>query len=113
LKPARDFLLSLSLPVPKEPKGRYEGYLLRRWRTFFQTQRDAFREIHVQDPATGDRIAYFVVEKERAGFLVPLQPFDGGLTSTGNQGAYLLKKREFLEAIGEKETWWKRWRLRP
>jgi len=112
LKPARDFLLSLSLPVPKEPKGRYESYLLRRWRTFFQTQRDAFREIHAQDPATGSRIAYFVVEKERAGFLVPLQPFDGGLTSTGNQGAYLLKKQEFLEAIGEKEAWWKRWRLR-
>jgi hypothetical protein len=110
LKPARDFLLSLSLPVPKEPKGRYEDHLLRRWRTFFQTQKEAFREIRAPDAITGKTIPCFVVEKERAGFLVPLQPFDNGFT--GNQGAYLLKKREFLEAIGEKEAWWKRWRPR-
>jgi hypothetical protein len=111
LKPARDFLLSLSLPVPKEPKGRYELHLLRRWRTFFQTQREGFREIRAPDATTGKTIPCLVVEKERAGFLVPLQPFDNGFT--GNQGAYLLKKREFLEAIGEKESWWKRWKLRP
>ncbi|GGN02046.1 hypothetical protein GCM10007092_15380 [Thermus composti] len=101
LRPAREFLLGLGLPVPQAPKGEYATHLLQRWRTLYLAQPEIFQEVRAPDASTGVPIPCFVVDKEKAGFLVPLQPFDNGFA--GNQQAYLLKKRAFLEAIGVRE----------
>lgn len=106
LAPARRFLRGMGLSVPEGPKGDYRAHLLARWRNLYHTQREIFREIQAPDIATGRPIPCFVVDKEKAGFLVPLQAFDNGFS--GNGQAFLLKKREFLEAIGEGRPWWRR-----
>jgi len=92
--------------APEEPNGDYRAHLLARWRNLYHTQRELFREIQAPDIATGRVIPCFVVDKERAGFLVPLQSFDNGFS--GNGQAFLLKKEAFLQAIGEAKPWWRR-----
>lgn len=109
LEPARSFLRGLGVAVPERPVGDYREYMRRCWRSLYYTQREAFLEIEMPDARNGRLVPCFVVEKERVGFLTPLQAFDNG--TAGNQQKLLLRKAEFLksiEALPAETGWWGR-----
>ncbi|RIH84373.1 hypothetical protein Mlute_01906 [Meiothermus luteus] len=96
LEPARSFLRSLGVAVPERPVGDYREYMRRCWRSLYYTQREAFQEIEMPDARSGRLVPCFVVEKERVGFLTPLQAFDNG--TAGNHKNCFCARPSFLRA---------------
>lgn len=98
-RPARAFLLERGVKVPERPFGDYRAHLLRFWRLLYLTQPDLFTETLAPDARTGRMVPCYVVQRKDLGFLAPLPAFDNGFMP-GDRRAFLIRRDDFLKAIG-------------